>query len=216
MSRRGQRYKGGKKFNGKQSIKRNQKPSFHIFCEGKNTEPLYFNSFPISNIAHCEGYSQTKTTLVNTALKYKREQGISRRTKDQIWVVFDYDYDGKKQPGQKEDYNAAIVKAKANNMNVAFSNDSFELWYLLHFENCNAQEGREWINKRLSKKLGFKYDKDKSIAKKMYRLLLNSQGAAIERAQALYDQYNEDDLAHADKNPITTVHLLVQELNKYL
>ena len=98
MSKGSRRHTGGKR----ESKKREQRPSFHIFCEGVNTEPLYFNQFPISNMGHCKGYGQTKIPLVETALKYKRENRITKNSKDQIWVVFDYDYDGNLQPKQKD------------------------------------------------------------------------------------------------------------------
>lgn len=212
MSRGGRRHKGGKR----NKIKRNQIPSFHIFCEGENTEPLYFNQFPIPNIGHCKGYGQTKLALVNTALKYKRENRINKKSKDQIWIVFDYDYDGTKQPGQKEDYNNAIAKAEKNNIKWAVSNDSFELWYVLHFQNCAAQQLRTWYNNRIENHLGIDYDKNRATANKMYDLLLASQENAIQRAETLKEQYDENNTAHADKNPMTTVHELVIELNRFI
>ena len=211
MAKGGKRHKGGKQKN----RRREQKPSFHIFCEGVNTEPLYFNQFPIPNIGHCKGYGQTKMSLVNTALKYKRENGITKNTNDQVWVVFDYDYDGKLQPKQKEDFNNAINKAEKNNIRWAVSNDAFELWYVLHYQNCNAQELRNWYNKRLEYHTGEPYDKDRETAKKMYDLLLPKQEKAIERAELLKEEYDENNKAYADKNPFTTVHELVIELNKY-
>ncbi len=212
MNRGSKRHKGGKR----KSIKREQYPSFHLFCEGENTEPLYFNQFPISNIAHCMGYGETKSKLVKTALNYKRENRITNRSNDQIWVVFDYDYDGMKQPKQKEDFNNAIIKAEKNNIKWAVSNDAFELWYLLHFESCNAQELRKWYNKRIEKYTGESYDKDRKIAMKMYDVLLSRQPEAIHRAINLKSKYDDSDRAFADKNPFTSVHELVVELNRYI
>lgn len=207
----GRRHKGGKR----KDRQREQKPAFHIFCEGANTEPLYFNQFPIPNMAHCKGYGQTKMTLVETALAYKRENRITKKSKDQIWVVFDYDYDGNMQHQQKEDYNNAIAKAEKNNLKWAVSNDAFELWYVLHFQSCHAQELRHWYNKRIEHHTGERYDKNREIAKKMYDLLLSKQDDAIKRAIALKGKYNDNDKAHADKNPFTTIHELVIELNKF-
>lgn len=212
MARGGRRHKGGKRRN----IKRDQKPSFHIFCEGENTEPLYFKQFPIPNIGHCKGYGETKITLVETALKYKRENRITKKSKDQIWVVFDYDYDGNLQPHQKEEFNNAIIKAESNNLKWAVSNDAFELWYVLHFQNCNAQQLRGWYNQQLEKFIGEKYDKDRGTANKMYDLLLDKQDEAIQRAEILKSQYDEKNRAYADKNPFSTVHELVIELKKYI
>lgn len=212
MARGSRRHKGGKREN----TKREQIPSFHLFCEGENTEPLYFNQFPISNLGHCKGYGETKVPLVEKALKYKRENRIDKNSKDQTWVVFDYDYNGELQPAQKEEFNTAINKAEGNNIKWAVSNDAFELWYVLHFQNCNAQQLRHWYNQRIENYTGEKYDKDRKIAMKMYDLLLPKQAKAIQRALTLKGQYDEADKAHADKNPFTTVHELVIELNEHI
>ncbi len=211
MAKGGKRHRGGKQKN----KQRDQKPSYRIFCEGVNTEPLYFNQFPISNIGHCKGYGQTKIPLVHTALKYKRENGITKKSKDQVWVVFDYDYNGALQPAQKEEFNNAINKAEKHNIKWAVSNDAFELWYVLHYQHCNAQELRDWYNKRLEYHIGESYDKDRGTAKKMYDLLLPNQAKAIKRAILLTEQYDEKNKAYANKNPFTTVHSLVIELNKH-
>jgi len=208
--------RGGKKYAGRKKVKREQQISFHILCEGQNTEPIYFKSFPVSNVAHCKGYARSSLALVERAIRYKREQGITKKTKDEVWVVFDYDYNGELQPKQSQDFNNSIEKAISNNIKVAFSNDSFELWYLLHFESCNAQEGRDWYNQRLTEKFEFKYDKERAIAKRMYDLTIDNQSLAIQRAQALMEEYDVNDKTHAKTNPYTTVHLLVQELNKYI
>ena len=211
-NRRWNRHKGGRP-KGRQ---REQKPSFHILCEGVNTEPEYFKVFPVQNIGHCRGYGQSRMALVKTAMKYKRANQITKKSKDQIWVVFDYDYKGDLQPQQKEDFNNAIIKAESNGIRWAVSNDSFELWYVLHYQNCDAQQLRTWYNQRLEHHSGIGDTKERVNAKKMYDLLLPNQGDAIARAEAIVGIYDDNDKAYADKNPYTTVHELVKELNKYI
>ena len=104
MGKAWEQHRGGRK-----KEKRQQRISFHILCEGQNTEPDYFRQFPISNInAFCKGYGQSKTALVDTAIKYKRRQNITKKSPDQIWVVFDFDKKGDVLQQQKQDYNAAI------------------------------------------------------------------------------------------------------------
>jgi predicted metalloprotease with PDZ domain len=48
---------------------------------------------------------------------------------DQLWCVFD------KDDFNDNDYNAAIQIAEVNNFEVAYSNQSFEYWFLLHFND---------------------------------------------------------------------------------
>ena len=50
----------------------------------------------------------------------------------------------------------------------------------------------------------------------MYDLLLPYQEDAIKRAETIAALYKKDDKANAAKNPYTTVHELVIELNKYI
>jgi hypothetical protein len=208
---------GSKKQKGGRPKKRQriQLPAFHIFCEGKNTEPLYFNAFPVNNIAFCKGNGESKNKLVDSAIKYKNFNKLnSGKTKDQVWVVFDMDYDGTK-PNQNNDYNSAIERAESNNIKWAVSNDSFELWYVLHFQNSTAQQDRTWYNDRLTVHLGEKYDKNRALAIDMFDRTKPNLEDALLKADALEANYNRADRQHATKNPYTTVHHLVRELQKY-
>jgi len=212
MGKRGNKHKGGRP----RKRQREQLPAFHIFCEGKNTEPYYFNAFPITNIAICIGNGETKSKLVSTAITYKNANKLtSTKSKDQVWVVFDMDYDGTK-PNQVNDYNSAIEKAEANGIRWAVSNDSFELWYVLHFQNTSAQQLRTWYNDQLTIHIGEKYDKNRAIAIAMYDYTKSQIDVAIQRAEDLEANYNKGDRQHAAKNPYTTVHHLVAELQKYV
>ena len=49
-----------------------------------------------------------------------------------IWCVFD------KDSFKAEQFNGAITKAKNESINVAWSNEAIELWFLLHFEYINS------------------------------------------------------------------------------
>lgn len=69
--------------------KLDQKKTFLIICEGENTEPLYFDSFPVpSKTVITEGGRNTKTKLVEYALKQKDNTKYEGR---EIWCVFDFD-----------------------------------------------------------------------------------------------------------------------------
>ena len=211
MPKGSRRHRGGRRSLNRQ---RDQRPSFHIFCEGKNTEAAYFKSFPMNNMPYCKGDGKTKTKLVEEAIKYKKQEGIKKGDPDQIWVVFDYDVDPLKAD-QKQGYNSAIQKANANGIKWAVSNDSFELWYLLHFRDCHNPEHRDWILTQLKVHVP-DYDKDVKITKAMYSRLLMHQDIAIERASDLASTYDSKNENYATRNPYTTVYKLVEELNKYI
>lgn len=96
---------------------------FLIVCEGSKTEPNYFQGFRVPELVvdvRSPGNSPRK--LVDEAL-ILREQGEY----DQVWCVFDRD------DCDVGEFNSVIQRAESQGVHVAYSNQAFELWYLLHF-----------------------------------------------------------------------------------
>jgi hypothetical protein len=174
---------------------------FLIVCEGKKTEPLYFGGFKVPKDVRTidvVGTGRNTVYLVNEAIKLK-EQGDY----DQVWCVFDV------EEHSQEEINAACKLARKNNIQVAISNQAFELWYLLHFHYHRTPIDRQQYIEKLSKELGFKYKKNVCI----YDRLIDCQATALKNARKLLQQYTPYDPARND--PSTTVHLLVEELNRF-
>ncbi len=96
-------------------------------------------------------------------------------------------------------------------MKVAYSNESFELWYLLHFSYIDTQLKRDAYIERIEDHLGIKYKKNST---KMFDLLLDKQNDAIRNAKKLCE--NCADFTPAESNPSTKVFLLVEELKKHI
>ncbi|MEM1119428.1 MAG: RloB family protein, partial [Bacteroidota bacterium] len=137
------------------------------------------------------------------------------------WVVFDMDIKLDNKVQQKEDYENAIQLAESKGINVAYSNDAFELWFLLHYQFFDNQWTRYQYYQKLGEIWNCNYEKmGKQLAfcKQIYKRLKEdnqaSQTDAILRAKKLKGQQLEIRLA--DQNPITTVHLLVTSLNEHL
>jgi hypothetical protein len=174
---------------------------FLIVCEGEKTEPNYFRSFRVPKVViDIQGLGRNPSSLVNKARKLKNQEDY-----DQIWCVFDRD------SWTEADFNGAIRDAKVEGFGVAYSNQSFELWYILHFEFLNTGISRTDYIKRLSDLLGYEYQKN---SEEIYDKIINRQTTAIKNAENLlkeYDSYNP-----ASNNPSTTVHLLVRALNKFV
>lgn len=110
-------------------------------------------------------------------------------------------------PAQK--FNEAVSLAKRTNIKIAYSNEAFELWYLLHFNYYQTAMTRSDYYDRLSKLLDKKYKKNQ---KDMYTLLESKQSIAIRNAKKLLRQYTPRNPER--DNPSTTVHLLVEQLNR--
>ncbi|MBI5651282.1 MAG: RloB domain-containing protein [Chloroflexi bacterium] len=174
---------------------------FLIVCEGEKTEPNYFKSFRVpKQVVDVKGYGFNTVALVEKALELKNQGNY-----DQIWCVFD------KDSFPVEHFNRAITLAKQNGIAVAYSNEAFELWYLLHFNYYDTAIGRDDYIQKLSELLGYKYKKNSDL---IYEEIQRYQITAIRNARKLLEQYIPPNPAY-DK-PSTTVHLLVEQLNRFI
>lgn len=194
------------------------KPKFLIVCEGANTEPTYFNQFRLSSAtikSIGEGY--------NTLTLVKRAQELSLQDEyDQVWCVFDRD------SFPEEDFTKAIILAEKLKFGVAYSNQSFEYWIILHLDDhqgggMNRTSYNDKINKLL-KPFNVIYDGNgnKKITVGIYNILngydesLSSKRVdlAIKRARRNLDTVTDVPPAQAESS--TTVFRLVEELLKYV
>jgi hypothetical protein len=173
---------------------------FLIVCEGSKTEPSYFSSFRLpKHVFDIEGCGANTGTVVNEAIRLSKE-----KVYDEVWCVFDRD------SFPRQNVNSAIVKAAENGFNVAFSNESFELWYVLHFCYLDAALNRQQYCDKLTELLGEKYEKNSN---RMYERLTALQPEAIKNAKRL--ERNVTNTSWSNRIPYTGVHLLVQRLNSY-
>lgn len=179
---------------------REEKERFLIVCEGEKTEPNYFRSFRVPKVVlDVEGTGFSTTSVVEEAMRL-REEGEY----DQTWCVFD------KDSFEPQDFNQAIKIAKKENIGIAYSNESFELWYLLHFHYYDTGITRKQYIKKLSKLLKAPYVKNSN---EMFEKLYAQQATAMAHASRLLSEYSGQN--PASENPSTTVHLLVAELNRF-
>ena len=183
---------------------RSAKKRVLIVCEGNKTEPNYFKSFCITSAeVKVIGKGFNTKTLVKYAKKQQAKASSEKLPYAQVWCVFDRD------SFKKEHVNTAIQMAESSGFKVAFSNEAFELWYVLHYEYLNSGISRKRYEEKITKYIGAKYKKNDP---RMYDILLSRQNKAISRAKKLLKIHSTKN--PADMNPSTTVHLLVEELNK--
>lgn len=195
-----------------------EKPTILIVCEGENTEPSYFNQFRLSSATIKpvgEGYNTI--SLVNRAI-----QIASQGSFEQVWCVFD------KDDFSDSDFNNAIIIAETNNFRVAYSNQAFEYWIIMHFDDhqgggMHRVDYNSKINKHL-KPYGVNYDGSgsKIITEEIFELLdgidektqKERKQLAITRAERNYDKFDHSNPAKEESS--TTVFRLVKELLKYV
>ena len=199
---------------------RNKLAYFLIVSEGVKTEPYYFESIrrtlpqnTLDNV-DIEGAGKETLRIVDEAISIRdRAQRDRNRFYDHVWAVFD------KDSFPNTNFDNAIHKGKANKIQCAWSNEAFELWYLLHFQNVeNAMsrvQYRPFIERELSKRSGqpFVYAKNRAD---MYDLLkmYGDEEQAIKRAEKLVENFNNDG-DYARQNPCTKVHELIKLLNDF-
>lgn len=153
-----------------------------------------------------EGVGCNTLSLVKKTIKILKDEQKKGFFYNQVLSVFDRD------DHPIEQFNNAFHLAKKKKIKIAYSNQAFELWYLLHFQFFDSALSRRDYYPRLSKHLGFKYNKN---SKAIYKSILDKQNTAIKNAKTLIEKYG-DDFNPETSNPSTSVFELVEELNKYL
>jgi len=193
-----------------------KKQKILIVCEGKNTEPSYFNKFRLSTAtikSVGEGYNTM--TLVDRAEKLSKEDEY-----DQVWCVFD------KDDFPNEKFNNAIFKATGMGFKIAYSNQAFEYWLILHFEDHQggAMHRNQYCDKinHYLKEFNIIYDsKSKEISDNFFEILVSKiiggtktrQDLAIKRAEKNLKKFDNKNPAKEESS--TKVHLLIKEIEKF-
>lgn len=124
-----------------------------IITNGKQTEKNYFNSI-----------TNSFKSMFSIKVDYKNEQpdrlvnyasNIDSSLYNQIWCVFDID-----DTYEEGHLTKAIAMARKSNINIAFSNESFELWLLFHLtDKVSTSLTRKTYIKEINKLLSAKGDK---------------------------------------------------------
>jgi len=220
------------------------KRTFIIFCEDGSVEPAYFELFKtqkvhVSAIPNCKQHH----AQVDIATEYFRKSGllvydetIGREILKiddgaQVWCVFDRD----KNQGDDRDtaFNDSIINAESKGIKTAWSNDDFELWVLLHFEDVDPTQidylNRKYYYSRLTEILKtlapeeriFKnprfdyYSTMKSrnlFIRITYQHMKDKLVLAIERAKRLEEYHSIPIKPSHLMCPCTKVHHLISQL----
>ena len=192
--------------------------NYLIVCEGKQTEPNYFNGLKkkinerygskvdvlIPSI-EVKGTGRNTTDLVCYTDKFVN---YSNKRYGQVWVVFD------KDDYSDEQFDKAIRTCEYN---VAWSNPNFELWLLSHLKRVAKYISKDEVLKELEKAfqkngLGeYKKNDDKIFEK------VTSGGKihiAIENCEVM--ENNNATGQPSKRNPVTRVYKVVEGLIEYL
>lgn len=193
---------------------------FLIVCEGEVTEVAYFEAFPVNREVRVvvEGEGKNTTSLVAAAVEHADR---APDPFDEVWVVYDHDDFGAERFNAAEDQIRALDAdpGRPERWDAAWSNQAFEVWYLLHFQFFDGKLHRHLVQDKLGELLRARLGHGPGYRKNdphLYARLLPLQAEAIKHARRLVEEHGV--AAHtpttpADANPCTMVFRLVEALN---
>jgi len=197
---------------------------YYIFCEGEQTEPLYFEGFkqliednPIYRemvLIQIEPCGAETMRVIGMAEEYVRKNHI---TKGQIWCVYDKDsFPPERFNGVAEHAESLNKDNAALQYHVAWSNECIEFWFLLHFayytSNNHRSEYIDFLSKKF-KELGLgAYEKNR---KDTFTILqeYGKEDLAIRYAKRIMAE--NEGKTPTEIAPGTKVYKLVEELRRY-
>jgi hypothetical protein len=201
---------------------RDQKLVIIIACEGEKTEQFYFHAFfrelqkdgTLSN-ASCiiAPHNHTDPCGVLDDLLFYKDKRTGKTYKDftHKWIVIDRDEERTNGGGHtRENFHTALSRVKSNKpeIKVAYSNPSFEIWILLHYEYRVASVDRNEVIVQVKKYIP---DYEKNL-ESLYLTLRENRHNAIARARRLHNEACDNSISPADENPGSTVFELLEEL----
>lgn len=198
-----------------------------IVCEDQRTEPYYFEQFkklfPEETVYLREiGTGKKPKGIVEQTINEREQLSVqARKTVDEVWVVFDKDDEGNNATTLAS-FNEAWDMAVRENIQIAFSNEVFELWLLLHFNDiasitpiprASIYVSLEAAIKSFESHRLFVYEHGKTGVIDAV-MELGNESKAIERAEKLLAKQNEKQPINA--NPSTKVYILVKRLRELI
>ena len=198
---------------------------YYIFCEGQQTEPLYFDAFKkaikanpmYKNAVHVEvtGVGAETLRVIYYANDYVHQNKLKNA---EIWCVYD------KDSFHNQDFNAVSMYAETLNQEqedvryrVAWSNQCIEYWFILHFDWYTADNDRKYYRTYLHKKFAeFGYKRYEKNNPELFDILTKygNPKQAIQYAKRRLSECSG--CTDSDSVPATKVHLLVMSLAEYL
>lgn len=201
----------------RRSAQREPKPEIVIVCEGKVTEPAYFNDFrtiagnslvTVTPIGGCGVPVSVVSRAVEEKLERTRRARKSRDSFDllfEVWAVFDRDAHPQGQVPE------AMALAARSGVNVAFSNPCFEVWGLMHFGPCDRPGHHHQTQAELKRVLdGYCHETNPRMD---VRLLWGRYPEAVKNAQRALEAREAERTPFGD--PSTGVHVLTERIRQF-
>lgn len=202
-----------------------EKTYFYLFSEGTKTEPYYFTGFKklIESNPIYKDMVQIKILpcgdntvhVLEMAEKYVSKNRIKV---GEVWCIYDKDdFPADRFDAVNDSINARYNEDAELNYYAAWSNECFEFWFVLHFEDYQSNNHRtsyyKYLNEKFRKlKIG-DYQKNK---KDIFDVLIEygNPCLAIRYAKRIIERNTM--VAPSKISPGTKVYELVEHMSKYL
>ena len=186
----------------------NRKPLIVICSEGgmKSSEYYYFRNFKSRDlrIQFSTGNSTDPKGMLKDLLKYINNEDIKSEDNARIFLVIDSDLNDKRINEIKSIEQVCIK----NNIEIVFSNPTFEIWYLMHYRNNKLKFNSSKDVKNELSNINGSYDESMN----MYKIINCNTDNAIKVAKNIEDKAikNKEDLYKL--NPYTGIYKIVEEI----
>lgn len=200
---------------GTKSLKRKngrleERARFLIYAEGSVSEVIYVNGVKADLGRRGPGIELGRTHgeplgLVRSAIGHKDRERQLGDPFDQVWCVFDVE-----APEPHPSFDQAVELARKNGIRCGITNPCFELWLILHFEECHRWLTTDQASLHLLT-LPCGYDKDtKSFDYGRCRGLGATAEARADELNATFERT----VPVRDRNPWASVQDLFRELRR--
>ena len=187
----------------------NISPVIKLVCEGKATEPNYFNQLlrakglKIPDAAF-KPKDHSPMGIVKEAKRIYKEAEAMKIPVDKIFVAAIFDRNG------HANLASAIEMLRGTPIKIGFSNPCFEYWILLHYERTSRSfHNCSEVISHIKQHHDPNYDKKNDHFKK-----LNGRIAtAIQNAESLWNSHwQHDERPVWEINPYTNIYKILQEI----
>ncbi len=209
----------------------------YIYCEGKVTEPGYFSAvksdlrLPSIQIKIFGGKGNRKSLVQYVRRNLKNNPGVVVGRDGSVdageyavYVVFDVDAEGVPNPALvKEQACAAIAMCEKSGYKAIVSNDSFELWFVLHYDLVESLQHRSCLCDKVTDLMRtredrprFKYGKDGATVNLVCEKIADKRAVAIQNAATLCGRSGGSPVTAINAGePYTNVHDFFENLEKF-
>ena len=120
---------------------------------------------------------------------------------DEVWCVLDKD---------RNDLDKIYKICKGNNYSFIYSNNSFEIWLLFHYENIKVTDcNQKYYERCLSKKIGKEYDKCKGI-----KFSYEEKERAIKKSKRKDNNYDNDEKSFNNRLNTTNFYMILEKFKE--